>query len=138
MNRQKLMLSCTMVALGVWTGLMVASYFQPSDEILKVSFTPKDLSPQVMAGPIVELPSITQNISPIGQSETNIHQEDAESTRSQALLFRKHLIAKGETLSMISQKYYGTSKKWQEIYEANRDHLKNYDTIKPGTEIVIP
>lgn len=51
---------------------------------------------------------------------------------------RKHVIAKGETLSTISKKYYGTVKRWVEIYEKNRDVIKDKNNIKPGTVIVIP
>lgn len=51
---------------------------------------------------------------------------------------RVHTVAKGETLSAISQKYYGTTKKWNEIYEANKGLISNRNQIKPGIQLMIP
>jgi LysM repeat protein len=49
-----------------------------------------------------------------------------------------HKVAKGETLSGISLKYYGTPSRWSEIYEANKAQIQDKNSIRPGTEIVIP
>lgn len=49
-----------------------------------------------------------------------------------------HLIADGETLSQISMQYYGTTKKWEQIYEANRKAITNVNRIKVGTSLIIP
>ena len=43
-----------------------------------------------------------------------------------------------ETLSKISKKYYGDANKYQEIFKANTDKLKNPDLIQIGQELVIP
>ena len=51
---------------------------------------------------------------------------------------RIHQVNKGETLSAISQKYYGSAMKWNDIYEANKSVIPNKNQIKPGTELVIP
>jgi len=47
-------------------------------------------------------------------------------------------VQKGDTLQKISQKFFGTTKKWHEIYEANRDVLKSPDRLYPGKTINIP
>ncbi|MDD5594957.1 MAG: LysM peptidoglycan-binding domain-containing protein [Candidatus Omnitrophica bacterium] len=52
--------------------------------------------------------------------------------------FEKYTVAKGDTLQKISQKYFGTTKKWMKIYDANRDVLKGPDKIRPGQVINIP
>ncbi len=44
-------------------------------------------------------------------------------------------VVKGDSLSKIGQRY-GVS--WQEIYEANRDQIKNPDLIQPGWRLKIP
>ncbi len=49
-----------------------------------------------------------------------------------------HIIRKGETLSEISHKYYGSANKWQMILEANRQIIKDVNKLKPGTKIIIP
>jgi len=51
---------------------------------------------------------------------------------------KTYTIQKGDTLSKISQKFYGTTKKWKSIYEANRDRINNINNLKVGTQIVIP
>lgn len=47
-------------------------------------------------------------------------------------------VEKGDTLQKISRKFYGTTKKWPEIYEANKDALKHPSKIYPGQVIRIP
>jgi nucleoid-associated protein YgaU len=49
-----------------------------------------------------------------------------------------YVIQRGDLLSTISKKFYGTTGKWREIYEANRDVISNPDVLSVGTEIVIP
>jgi LysM repeat protein len=49
-----------------------------------------------------------------------------------------HVVAADETLSKISQKYYGTSSQWQKILQANSAILKAPEKIKPGMRLVIP
>ena len=51
---------------------------------------------------------------------------------------RVHVVASGESLSVIARKYYGDPMKWKVIYEANKDKIQNPDVIKPGQEFVIP
>lgn len=45
---------------------------------------------------------------------------------------------KGDTLQKISQKFYGTTKKWTLLYRANRDKLESPDELYPGQVLVIP
>ena len=49
-----------------------------------------------------------------------------------------YVVEKGDTLQKISDKMYGTTKKWKKIYEANRDALESPDMIKLGQRLVIP
>jgi nucleoid-associated protein YgaU len=49
-----------------------------------------------------------------------------------------HVVAPDETLSKISQRYYGTSTQWQKILQANSTILKAPEKIKPGMRLVIP
>lgn len=46
-----------------------------------------------------------------------------------------HVVAKGDTLQKISQKYYGTTKKWPSIMKAN--NMKD-DKIRVGQKLVLP
>jgi len=49
-----------------------------------------------------------------------------------------YTVQKGDTLQKISQRYFGTTKKWKKIYELNQDKLKAPDKIRPGQVIKIP
>ncbi|MCX7662077.1 MAG: LysM peptidoglycan-binding domain-containing protein, partial [Candidatus Omnitrophica bacterium] len=44
----------------------------------------------------------------------------------------------GDTLQKISLKFYGTTKKWKRIFNANKDIIKSPDKIYPGQVINIP
>ncbi|MEK6728182.1 MAG: LysM peptidoglycan-binding domain-containing protein [Candidatus Omnitrophota bacterium] len=50
----------------------------------------------------------------------------------------KYTVQKGDTLQKISKKFYGTTKKWNKIYELNKDTLKAPDKIRPGQVLNIP
>lgn len=50
----------------------------------------------------------------------------------------KHIVAKGETLSSIATQRLGNATRFLEIYEANRDQLRNPNDLRVGMELVIP
>lgn len=49
-----------------------------------------------------------------------------------------YVVEEKDTLQKISDKMYGTTKKWKQIYEANKDVLETPDVIRPGQKLVIP
>ena len=49
-----------------------------------------------------------------------------------------YTVAEGDTLQKISKRFYGTHRKWQKIYDANQDALKDPNRIKPGIVLTIP
>ena len=51
---------------------------------------------------------------------------------------RTHVVAQGDTLFKIAQRYYGSGAKWPAILEANRDVLKNENAVRPGITLKIP
>ena len=52
--------------------------------------------------------------------------------------FHVHKVSKGENLSGIAKKYLGSANKYMDIFNANKDILKNPDLIQIGQEIKIP
>ena len=52
--------------------------------------------------------------------------------------FQKYTVKKNDTLQKISKKFFGTTKRWLLIYEANRDVLKSPDKVIPGQVLNIP
>lgn len=53
-------------------------------------------------------------------------------------VYARHTVESGESLSKIAKHYYKDPMKYNEIFEANKNILKNPDVIHPGQELVIP
>jgi hypothetical protein len=51
---------------------------------------------------------------------------------------RTHVIQAGDTLSGLAARYLGSSGRYREIYEANRNVLRSPDDLRDGVTIVIP
>lgn len=51
---------------------------------------------------------------------------------------RIHTVTSGETLSAISQRYYGTPNRWQEIFNANRDVMSSPNQLALDMKLRIP
>src|SRR6185437_17145251 len=49
-----------------------------------------------------------------------------------------YTVKPGDSLSKIAKQFYGNASEYNKIFEANRDKLKDPDTIQPGQELVIP
>jgi nucleoid-associated protein YgaU len=49
-----------------------------------------------------------------------------------------YTVVSGDNLSKIAKKFYGDSKLWRKIFEANKDTIENPDLIYPGQELKIP
>lgn len=53
-------------------------------------------------------------------------------------VYANHEVKSGESLSKIAQQYYGSAGKYNAIFQANTDQLKNPDLIHPGQVLKIP
>ncbi len=51
---------------------------------------------------------------------------------------RSYTVQAGDTLSTISRRFYGTSSRYIEIYQANRDRLASENALRVGQELRIP
>lgn len=51
---------------------------------------------------------------------------------------REHTVGEGETLSSIANSLLGSSGRWREIYELNRDRLASPDRVRVGDRLRIP
>ena len=51
---------------------------------------------------------------------------------------RTYVVVDGDTLSGISLKFYGTARRWPDIYQANRNVLPNESTLQVGSTLRIP
>ena len=51
---------------------------------------------------------------------------------------KSYEVQSGDTLSKISEKFYGTANRWNDIYQANRDILSSARSLRVGQELLIP
>jgi len=62
----------------------------------------------------------------------------ADITVADASVYHRHVVKSGETLGRIAKHYYGDAMRYQQIFQANTDILKNPDLIHPDQELIIP
>ena len=88
----------------------------PSEEIKKSLWDIYNkIDPDYRSGDLV------LNLNVVGDSGKKMSQE--------------YMVVKGDNLTKIGKKYGVT---WQEIYELNKDIIKNPDLIQPGWKLKIP
>ena len=51
---------------------------------------------------------------------------------------KTYVVVEGDTLTKISRKFYGTSARWEDILNANRDILKDEKSLAVGSSLKIP
>lgn len=79
-----------------------------------------------------ETAGVPREVAPI------IIQPRAPEAEGEAAGPRSYTVESGDTLSRISQKVYGSSGRWTEIYEANRDQLSSPNALRVGQTLQIP
>ncbi|MHB8154733.1 MAG: LysM peptidoglycan-binding domain-containing protein [Candidatus Omnitrophota bacterium] len=85
----------------------------------------------------------TQTICPAATPLTSETIEEPKmvqepQTEETNLSSKKYTVAKNDTLQKISNKFYGTTKRWVKIYEANKDVLSGPNKLYPGQILNIP
>ncbi len=75
---------------------------------------------------------------PIATAQVQQPRATTSTTPNPATVPRTHTVQSGDTLSTISSRYYGTPSRWIDIYQANRDRLRNENALKVGQKIRIP
>jgi NitT/TauT family transport system substrate-binding protein len=51
---------------------------------------------------------------------------------------QEYTVKLGDTLSKLAERFYNSTSKWEKIYEANRDTVKNPNYIYVGQKLMIP
>ena len=74
--------------------------------------------------------------TPIAPITAPAKSEPAPSAKTAAT--RTYIVQRGDSLSKISAHFYGTTKHWKEIYNANKERIGNINQLKVGTLLTIP
>jgi nucleoid-associated protein YgaU len=51
---------------------------------------------------------------------------------------RRHVVARGDTLYSLAQRYYSNRSRWRDIYAANRETMRSETDLRIGMELIIP
>jgi len=89
---------------------------------------------RIKAGRVIRIPRDPNNIQ--GKPTTKAPTPRVETAAPGAA--RTHAVEKGDTLTGISQKYYGTIKRIDLILGANRNVLNKAEDLRPGQVLQIP
>jgi len=92
----------------------------------------------VVPDPIQAAPAAKDNPTAESGPAHNREWEPAGPSGKKGSAGRTHVIRAGETLSGLAARYLGSSGRYREIYEANRNVLKSADDLPDGVTIVIP
>ncbi|MBL8886037.1 MAG: LysM peptidoglycan-binding domain-containing protein [Phycisphaerales bacterium] len=90
---------------------------------------------RIRAGRVIRIPRDPANIQ--GKPTTRAP-TPPRSDGSAPAGARTHTVEKGDTLTGISQKYYGTIKRIDLILKANRNVLNRAEDLRPGQVLQIP
>lgn len=89
----------------------------------------------VLRGEAAPAPSLQQVVQ---SQQTPSMPEAAVPTSPQSASAREYVIQKGDTLGAIAARELGSAKKWEAIYQANRDRMKNPSDLRIGKALRIP
>jgi nucleoid-associated protein YgaU len=51
---------------------------------------------------------------------------------------QQYVVKVGDTLSKLAERFYNSTSKWEKIFEANKESLKNPNYIYVGMKLIIP
>jgi len=85
--------------------------------------------------PKADFSGVTSSVS---STEQIVSQSSAAPPPPPAPAAATHTVARGDTLSAIAKKHLGNANAWREIFELNRDILKDPDKIQPGQVLKLP
>jgi nucleoid-associated protein YgaU len=64
-----------------------------------------------------------------------LREQAAEEAEAEA---RTNVVKSGDSLSKIAKELLGDAGRWPELFEANKDKIKDPNLIYPGQELDIP
>jgi nucleoid-associated protein YgaU len=87
------------------------------------------------AGATLRLPPTNQGEAPLPSENVLAGRGD---TNELAVKFEQYTVREGDTLSDIARRLLGARGRWQELYDLNRDRVRNPDDVSPGTVLKVP
>jgi len=122
---------CTLPKLSAISRAMQST----SEKTAQVEPPPQNSQPAAQPTAPVEppAPKIDSPVPTMNNQQSTINNNQLSFINHQF-----YIVQKGDTLSKISQKYYGSTRSWQKILSANQDVLPDPNHLKPGLKLIIP
>jgi 5'-nucleotidase / UDP-sugar diphosphatase len=95
------------------------------------------ISPQAVSSPQPTDTGIITIDEPRVASDAQTTNNEQPATNSEPTQ-KIHIVQKGDTLSSISAKYYGSARQWRKIVLANRNNLPDPNHLTLGSKLIIP
>ncbi|UCF42503.1 MAG: LysM peptidoglycan-binding domain-containing protein [Planctomycetota bacterium] len=87
---------------------------------------------------VTDLPKIPSREAAAEAKENSVLEVPPYEQTDEVKTQRFHIVRRGETLSDIAYKYYGSASKWKKILSANDLELRDTTKLRPGTKLIIP
>jgi nucleoid-associated protein YgaU len=99
---------------------------------------PEKKSGIVSGGHTTPGPVPTPEVTPRPKGSGIVSGGSSQLTSRDEHTLQSYTVEKGDSLSKIAKRVYGKASLWREIYEANRDNIKDPDLIYPGQVLRLP
>jgi len=133
--------------ISVWPGATIESRLQqsgtfnpdePTYKTTKITPALSEHSVGEQAEPAATISPQAEQTNPAATQPIPSEPQRLPTESAAAKKPRFHVVAHGETLSGISLKYYGDTRDWKKIYDANRATIKDVSRLHPGMRLIIP
>jgi nucleoid-associated protein YgaU len=111
------------------------SYEEPAENIITSQET-ETIVPDTVQ-PAAEY-AVNSDITAIEQVQTAVPDSSKYELAEKIQTQKFHIVQKNETLTGISQKYYGSANKWRKIFDFNRNVIEDPNKIRAGIKLIIP
>jgi len=118
----------------------IARRYYADDSLVKelARFNEIDNPDTIRVGHRLRIPEVDALRSGAAGRGHSSNEPSTDQPRSDATVYTTYTVKRGDTLSEISQELLGTARRWREIYEMNRDVIRDADNLIAGTELKIP
>jgi LysM repeat protein len=99
---------------------------------------PEKKSGIVSGGHTTPRPSTPPSVTPGPKASGIVSGGSSQLTTRDEHTLQSYTVEKGDSLSKIAKRVYGKASYWRQIYEANKDNIKDPDLIYPGQVIRLP
>ena len=101
--------------------------------VVDIEFGPRRIEKSKEEEPTID--AAGDQVLPLAKKNTKVSIKSKPIRKKE---IQYYMVQENDTLQKISYKFYGTTRKWNFLYEINKDVLKSPDRLYLGVEIKIP